>query len=115
MSMADRERFCSIKTSCMKLSSKTFNALGIVLKRTNTGETDRVVSLLTQEHGKLVAIAKGVRKMSSSRRADLEPGNYIKAQFVVTKSMPILTQTKLIDDCSQIRQSLPEIRKLTQF
>lgn len=113
--MVAKKKFCSIKTFSMKPNSKTFNAVGIVLKRTNTGETDRVVSLLTQEYGKLVAIAKGVRKMSSSRRADLEPGNYLKAHFVVTKSMPILTQTKLLNDCSTIRQSLPEIRKLTQF
>jgi DNA repair protein RecO (recombination protein O) len=99
----------------MRLHSKTFNAVGIILKRSNVGETDRIVSLLTQEHGKLVAIAKGVRKMSSSRRADLEPGNYLKAHFVNTKSMPILTQTKLLEDCADIRNSLADIRKLTQF
>jgi DNA repair protein RecO (recombination protein O) len=99
----------------MKLNSRTFNAVGIVLKRSNTGETDRVVSLLTREFGKIVTVAKGVRKLSSSKRAFLEPGNYVKAHFIQTKSMPLLTQATLIDDCSNIRDSLADIRKLTQL
>jgi DNA repair protein RecO (recombination protein O) len=99
----------------MRLPSKTFNAVGIVLKRSNVGETDRAVSLLTREYGKIMTIAKGVRKLSSSKRAFLEPGNYVKAHFIQTKSMPLLTQASLIDDCANIRDSLADIRKLTQL
>lgn len=99
----------------MKHRSKNFNADGIVLKRNKVGETDRVITLLTQKYGKLVAVAKGVRKLTSSKRAFLEPGNLVGAYFVKTKSLPLLTQAKLIDDCNQIRNDLIEIRKLTQF
>ena len=99
----------------MNHRSRNFSAEGIVLKRNKVGETDRVISLLTQEYGKLVAVAKGVRKLSSSKRAFLEPGNLVKAYFIKTKSLPLLTQAKLINDCSQIRNDLVEIRKLVQF
>ncbi len=99
----------------MKHRSRTFNAAGIVLKRKKIGETDRLVTLLTQEQGKILSVAKGVRKLSSSKRAFLEPGNYVQAHFVITKSLPLLIQAKLIEDCAAIRTSLTEIRKLTQF
>jgi len=99
----------------MKHRSKNFIVDGIVLKRSKVGETDRVITLLTREYGKLVAVAKGVRKISSSKRAFLEPGNLVKAYFIKTKSLPLLTQAKLVGDCSQVRNDLIEIRKLTQF
>ncbi len=99
----------------MKHRSKNFSLNGIILKRNRVGETDRIITILTQEHGKLVAVAKGVRKISSSKRAFLEPGNLVRAYFVKTKSLPLLTQAKLINDCGQIRNNLAEIRKITQF
>lgn len=99
----------------MKHRFRTFNTSGIVLKRKKLGETDRLVTILTQEHGKLLSVAKGVRKLDSSKRAFLEPGNYVQAHLVVTKSLPLLIQAKLLEDCAAIRISLVEIRKLTQF
>jgi DNA repair protein RecO len=99
----------------MKHRSRSFTADGIILKRNKVGETDRIITLLTQEYGKLVTVAKGVRKISSSKRAFLEPGNLVQAYFIKTKSMPLLTQAKLINDCGQARTNLVDIRKLTQF
>lgn len=70
------------------------------------GETDRLLTLLTQDEGKLVVIAKGVRKLNSSNRANLEPGNLIKVFLIKTKGMPLLTQTRLITDASQSYRNL---------
>lgn len=99
----------------MKHRSKSFYALSIVLKRNKVGETDRIVSLLTQEYGKLIGVAKGVRKITSTKRAALEPGNLVKAYFIKTKGLPLLTQAKLVHDCNRVRTNLAEIRKLAQF
>lgn len=99
----------------MKHRSKNFIVPGLVLKRNKVGETDRIVTLLTQERGKIVAVAKGVRKLTSSKRAALEPGNIVKAYLIKTKSLPLLTQAKLLDDCSEVRGQLTDIRRLTQF
>ncbi len=97
------------------MKSKTFVTQGIVLKRVNTGETDRIVSLITQEYGKLTCVAKGVRKLKSSNRAFLEPGNFVKIFLIKTKSLPLLTQATLIDDCSTLTPSLASFRKLSQM
>lgn len=41
---------------------KSFTTRAIVLRRTNYGEADRIMQLLTPDHGKLGAMAKGVRR-----------------------------------------------------
>lgn len=40
----------------------SFTTKAIVLRRTNYGEADRILQLLTPDHGKIGAIAKGVRR-----------------------------------------------------
>ncbi len=97
------------------MKSRSFSSTGIVLKRVNVGETDRIINILTQEFGKITVVAKGVRKMASTKRAYLEPGNIIQAFLINTKSLPLLTQAKLIDDCSKMEQSLQAYRQLTQL
>jgi len=97
------------------VSIKTFSTAAIVLKRANVGEADRVITLFTRDQGKLVCIAKGVRQITSSKRAYLEPGNYIKAFLVNTKSWPILTQAQLNDDFSTAKKDLAKIRQLEQI
>lgn len=49
-----------------------FRTQAIVLRRTNYGEADRVISFLTPERGKISAIAKGVRKQKSKLAGGLE-------------------------------------------
>lgn len=96
--------------------AKTFVTEGIVLKRSNVGETDRVVTFLTRDFGKLIGIAKGVRSLTSSRRAHLEPGNRITLFAVVTKSMPLITQTKLLEAAAgSAAVTLADMRRLTQI
>lgn len=87
----------------------------LVLRRTNVGETDRIVTLLSKELGKFACVAKGVRKVTSTNRAYLEPGSLITAHFVHTASLPILTQTRLIDDTSKLSQNLAAFRSLSQI
>jgi DNA repair protein RecO (recombination protein O) len=90
----------------LNVRNNSFTTTAIVLKRVSVGETDRIVNLLTQDFGKISVVAKGVRKMSSSKRASLEPGNIIRAFCIQTKSLPILTQATLIDDCSEMKKDL---------
>lgn len=95
--------------------SHSFKTVAIVLKRSNFGETDRIVTLLSREHGKLVCVAKGVRKLKSSNRAILEPGNLAEFFLIETKALPLLTQSRLLLEASEIRQSLSGISQLSQI
>jgi DNA repair protein RecO (recombination protein O) len=51
---------------------QTFRTEAIILRRTNYGEADRILNLLTPERGKVSAIAKGVRKSKSKLAGGLE-------------------------------------------
>lgn len=46
---------------------------GIVLRTTKLGEADRIITLCTKDHGKMRAVAKGVRRTKSRFGARLEP------------------------------------------
>lgn len=94
--------------------AKTFTTTGIVLKRANMGESDRMVTLLSSDYGKCTCLAKGARKLHSSKSALLEPGNYIKGFFVETKSLPLLTQVVLLDGSGNVARSLADMRSLYQ-
>jgi len=97
------------------MSSRTQNLEGIILKRTNLGETDRLVTLISQEKGRFVCVAKGVRRLNSSTKAALEPGNIARVQLINTKGLPLLVQAKLLEDASAARTDLVRIRQLAQI
>src|SRR5205823_4173253 len=46
---------------------------GVVLRTYRLGEADRIVVLMTAQHGKVRAVAKGVRKVKSRFGGRLEP------------------------------------------
>jgi len=51
---------------------KIIRTKAIVLRRTNYGESDRIVQFLTPEHGKLSVMAKSVRKEKSKLAGGIE-------------------------------------------
>lgn len=53
----------------------------VVLRTYNVGETDRFLVLLTRDHGKIVARAQGVRRMTSRRAGGLLPLHRISVVF----------------------------------
>lgn len=96
-------------------STRTAPVAGIILKRVNTGEADRIVTILTREYGKLVTVAKGVRKLTSSKKSYLEPANYVKMLLVKTSSLPIITQASLIDQAMSSDATLKNMRSVVQW
>jgi DNA repair protein RecO (recombination protein O) len=94
---------------------KTLATEAIVIKRTSVGEADRVITLLTPTEGKVVCIAKGVRKLASSQRAYLEPGNHVSVLLVHTRSLPILTQSKLLNDFTYTKHGLSRMKQLMEI
>lgn len=69
---------------------------GVVLTTHHLGEADRIVVLLTREHGKVRAVAKGVRRTSSRFGARLEPFMVADLQLAVGRSLDIVTQAETI-------------------
>ncbi len=55
------------------MSSPVYRLTAIILKRKNTGESDRVITVFSKEKGKVRLLAKGVRSIRSRRASYLEP------------------------------------------
>ena len=56
----------------MSTPGRTYKTRGIVMRARNLGEADRIVTLFTEERGKLDAVAKGVRRAKSHVAGKLE-------------------------------------------
>ena len=67
---------------------------GVVLRAQKLGEADRIVTLLTREHGRVRAVAKGVRRTSSRIGARLEPFGHVDVQFYEGRSLDGVTQVE---------------------
>ncbi|NCN24238.1 MAG: DNA repair protein RecO [Candidatus Pacebacteria bacterium] len=98
------------------MNKRTYTITGIVLKRSNIGESDRIVTILSKEEGRQAYVAKGIRRTNSSSGSYFEPGNRITAHCVRTKSLSILTQSKLVTSGHENKsRSLADIRRISQL
>ncbi|WP_448061120.1 DNA repair protein RecO [Cellulomonas hominis] len=68
----------------------------IVLRTHKLGEADRIVTLLSRTHGKVRAVAKGVRRTSSRFGSRLEPFMHVDLQLSTGRSLDIVTQVETI-------------------
>lgn len=67
---------------------------GIVLRTHKLGEVDRIVTVLTKNHGQIRAVAKGVRKTSSRFGARLEPFMVADLQLYEGKNLDTISQAE---------------------
>ncbi|HRA35346.1 MAG TPA: DNA repair protein RecO, partial [Acidimicrobiales bacterium] len=82
---------------------------GIVLRTYKLGEADRIVSIITERHGKVRAVAKGVRKTKSKFGARLEPTSHVALQLYEGRELDIVTQAESIDHFRPIRDDLDRL------
>jgi DNA repair protein RecO (recombination protein O) len=69
---------------------------GIVLRTQKLGEADRIVTVLTRRHGKVRAVAKGVRRTKSKFGARLEPFSHVDLQLYTGRNLDIVSQAESI-------------------
>jgi len=85
---------------------RSIRAHAIVLRHADWGEADRLVTLYTREQGKLRAVAKGARKVTSRKAGHLEPFTHVKLQLSRGRSIFIVTQADTIDAFLPLRETL---------
>jgi DNA repair protein RecO (recombination protein O) len=79
---------------------------GVVLRTHKLGEADRIVVLLTAGHGKVRAVAKGVRKTKSRFGGRLEPPNRASLLLYQGRDLDIISQADTIDHYPALRDDL---------
>jgi DNA repair protein RecO (recombination protein O) len=80
---------------------------GVVLRTYKLGEADRIVVLMTKEHGKLRAVAKGVRKTGSKFGSRLEPMSHVALMLWKGRSdLLTVNQVEVIERHWGLREDL---------
>jgi DNA repair protein RecO (recombination protein O) len=67
----------------------------IVLSRFDLGEADRVLTLITPQHGKLKAIAKGIRRPASRLGGSLEPFAELNVALARGRTFDVVTEVRV--------------------
>lgn len=91
----------------MKLRSYTSE--GIILKRRNFDEADRMLWVYSKDYGKVVLIAKGVRLPKSRKRGHIEIFAKVNFQAVKTRNLDLIVEVNTVDFYNEIRNNLKKI------
>ena len=75
----------------------TYRDEAVVLRTHKLGEADRIITMLSRRHGKIRAVAKGVRRTTSKFGARLEPFSHVDLQFAVGRTLDVVTQVESLD------------------
>jgi DNA repair protein RecO (recombination protein O) len=85
---------------------RVYRTESIVLRRTDFGEADRLLTVFTPERGKLRLIAKGARKPTSRKSGHVEL--FSRGQFLVAvgRELDIVTQAETLEPFLALREDL---------
>ena len=84
-----------------------FRDRGVVLRTIRLGEADRIVTLMTEQHGKVRAVAKGVRRTKSKFGSRVEPLSHVALLGWQGRSdLDIINQVEVIDTFRPVREDL---------
>ena len=92
-------------------SSHLYRDTAVVLRTYKLGEADRIVVLLTEENGKVRAVAKGVRKTMSKFGARLEPMSHVRLLLYRSRNnsgtaLDIVSQAESVEPLAPMLASL---------
>lgn len=90
----------------MPSRERSFRVEAVILRHSDWGEADRLLSLYTREMGKVRAIAKGVRKLRSRKAGHLEPFTRSSLLLARGRDMFIITQAETIKAYTPLREDL---------
>jgi DNA repair protein RecO (recombination protein O) len=91
------------------MRERLYRVEAIVLKRTDHGEADRLLTLFTPDLGKMRAIAKGARKPASRKSGHVEL--FARTHLLVAKGkqLDVVTQADTLDAFLPLRENLERI------
>ncbi len=88
------------------MASPTYSARVIVLRKTKLGESDLILTLLSEDGSQLRAVAKGARKPTSSFAARLELYSVAEVLCSKGKSLDIIKEARLIRGNEGLRREV---------
>jgi len=85
---------------------RTYRTEGIVLRGRDLREADRLLTIITPDRGKVRAVAKGVRKMTSKKSGHLEPFCRCAMLLAQGRDLDLIAQVEMIEPFPRLRADL---------
>lgn len=86
--------------------TRFYNTEAVVLRKSELGEADCILTLYTPIYGKLRAVARGVRRPKSKLGGHVELLTYSQMSLSKSRSLDIITQSQTIDSFLPLRDDL---------
>ena len=83
-----------------------FKTEGIILKRRDLGEADRILTVFSLHRGKITVLAKGVRRITSRRSGNVELLNRVQMYLHPGRNFLILTEATALDTFAKLKEDL---------
>jgi len=83
-----------------------YKTQGIIIKRTNIGEFDRLLTVYTKDFGKILVRGKSIRKNQAKLKGHLELFLYTHLMIAPAKGFDIITGAETIKKFSFLHQNL---------
>jgi DNA repair protein RecO (recombination protein O) len=90
---------------------RVYKTPAIVLRQRRLGETDKIITLYSAEHGKLEAVAKGVRRTTSRLAGHVEPLSHGHFMLAHGRNLDIITQVQTIETFQPLRDDLARLSR----
>ena len=68
-----------------------------VIKSVNYSEADKILTVFGKNSGKFTLFAKGIRKINSKNRGNMQTLSTSSISYYEGRGMPLLTESKLIN------------------
>ncbi|MFH2014017.1 MAG: DNA repair protein RecO, partial [Patescibacteria group bacterium] len=81
----------------------------IILFKKSSNEYDNVISIYSEELGKIFISAKGTKKIESKLRYSIEPISFVQLILVEGKNFLILKDAFLLDQFLNIKKDLEKL------
>jgi len=94
------------------MASHTKNISGIIYRTYNSGISDKVVNVISNNGKKITCIAKAIKSQNSKKAYSIEIGNLVKLQLLEGYALPLITDVILQNEFSHWKKDLKGITSL---
>ena len=99
----------------MIFNSRSVKTEALILKKKSLLNKDVLISLFTQDLGRLVVFAKGVKKITSRRSPHLQTGNLVNVLLSHKNDHYYLQESQMISGFSELKRDENKVSQLYSF
>jgi DNA repair protein RecO (recombination protein O) len=90
---------------------RVYKTPAIVLRQRRLDETGKIITLYSANYGKIDAVAKGVRRLTSRLAGHVEPLSHGSFMFAHGRNLDVITQVQSIETFQPLRDDLERLSR----